>query len=71
MEPHLAWFLQMAKRLQGGREFHPVVGRVQFAAGQLFAVRFVYEKGRPTAGAGVAATGAVRIDGYVLHDQVS
>ena len=71
MELYLTWFLQMAERLEGGREFHPVVCRMDCAAGQLFAVGFVHEKGRPAAGAGITATGAVRINGYVLHDRVS
>src|SRR5438477_7848358 len=51
-----------AQAFDGAGQLHALVGRVGFAAGQLDLVGGVDEDGGPTAGAGIAAAGAVGVD---------
>src|ERR1700730_15019932 len=51
-----------AQALDGTGQFHALVGRVGFAAGQLDLVAVLDEDGGPAAGAGIAAAGAVGED---------
>src|SRR5499433_2990112 len=51
-----------AEALEGGHQLHAVVGGRRLADGELDLDAVVDENGRPTAGAGIAAAGAVDVD---------
>ena len=59
---HVAWAVQGLKRLDRRGQLHAIVGGERLAAFQLLFASAVAQYGAPTAGAGIARTGAVGPD---------
>ena len=70
-QPHLAGLLELAQRLDEGRQLHPVVGGRGVAAAELLfvdlAVKAVAQHRAPAAGTGVAAARAVGVNFNLFH----
>src|SRR5690606_13099174 len=69
IETDPARLLQAAKRFDGRRQLHPVVGGPPLPAGYLLDPAAVHQNRRPPSGAGVAGTGAVGVNGHFFHSR--
>ncbi len=61
-ERHVAGTLEFFERTNRGHEFHAVVGGFRLGTVKLLFVVAVLQDGAPTAGTGIATTGAVGVD---------